>query len=226
MIELVVFDIAGTTVADNGNINEVFRTSFENAGITNVDPTDVNRLMGYRKKEAIRRIVAQYKPGMENDEALVEAIHEDFCNRMIGYYETTGDLRPLPFAENVFNELRSNDIKVALNTGFTRSITAPVLRRLGWDHSPLVQEVICSDEVPQGRPHPFMIEELMRRLGVVAAVNVAKVGDTTVDIQEGQNAGCGVVIAVTTGACTREELMTCQPDYVIGSLDLVPSLIL
>lgn len=226
MIELVVFDIAGTTVADNGNINEVFRTSFENAGITNVDPTDVNRLMGYRKKEAIRRIVAQYKPGMENDEALVEAIHEDFCNRMIGYYETTGDLRPLPFAENVFNELRSNDIKVALNTGFTRSITAPVLRRLGWDHSPLVQEVICSDEVPQGRPHPFMIEELMRRLGVVAAVNVAKVGDTTVDIQEGQNAGCGVVIAVTTGACTREELMTCQPDYIIGSLDLVPSLIL
>ena len=79
-IELVVFDIAGTTVADKGNINEVFRKAFLNAGIDDVDIADVDEVMGYRKKEAIEIIVAKYKPGFEKDDAFIEAIHQDFTD--------------------------------------------------------------------------------------------------------------------------------------------------
>jgi len=55
---------------------------------------------------------------------------------------------------------------------------------------------------------------------------VAKIGDTRVDIEEGRNAGCGVVVGLSTGAYTKAQLMKCQPDYIIDSLDLLPSLIL
>ena len=106
-IELVVFDIAGTTVADKGNINDVFRKAFLNAGIENVDAADVDEVMGYRKKEAIEIIVAKYKPGYENDDAFIDAIHEDFTNQMVSYYETCDGLVPLPFAEKVFRELHN-----------------------------------------------------------------------------------------------------------------------
>ena len=226
IIELVVFDIAGTTVADKGNINDVFRKAFLNAGIADVDAADVDEVMGYRKKEAIEIIVEKYKPGFENNNAFIDSIHNDFTKQMVAFYETCEGLVALPFAEKVFHELQENKVKVALNTGFTRVITTPILKRLGWDTASFIDEVICSDEVPEGRPHPFMIEKLMQKLNISFAEDVAKVGDTKVDIEEGRNAGCGIVVGVTTGAYTKEQLIKYQPDYIIDSLELLPSLIL
>lgn len=225
-IQLVVFDIAGTTVSDNGNINEVFRNAFSNAGMPEVDKADVDEVMGYRKKDAIEIIVEKYKPGFEKDLKFIDDIHEDFTKQMVHYYETCDGLVPLPFAEKVFQELQNNKVKVALNTGFTRAITTPILQRLGWDTASFIDRVICSDEVPMGRPYPFMIEKLMEELGITFAEDVAKVGDTKVDIEEGLNAGCGLVIGITTGAYTKEELTKYKPDYIINSLENLPSLIL
>ncbi|MEP6926535.1 MAG: HAD family hydrolase [Ginsengibacter sp.] len=224
-IELVVFDIAGTTVEDKGNINDVFRKAFSNAGI-NVDATDVDAVMGYRKREAVQILVDKYMPDLENNIKIIDTIHEDFTKQMVSFYETYEGLSPLPFAEKVFVELHVNKIKVALNTGFTRVITDPILKRLGWDTASFIDEVICSDEVPEGRPHPYMIQQLMQRLNINYPENVAKVGDTKVDVEEGKKAGCGIVVAVTTGAYTKEQLIKYQPDYVIDSLEILPSLIL
>lgn len=225
-IKLVVFDIAGTTVADNGNINDVFRKAFSNAGIANVTIADVDEVMGYRKKEAIEIIVEKYKPGYEKDVEFLESIHQDFTKQMVLHYENCEELVPLPYAEKVFRELQNNGVKVSLNTGFTRVITAPILKRLGWDTASFIDEVICSDEVSEGRPHPFMIEKLMQKLNISLADDVAKVGDTKVDIEEGRNAGCGIVVGITTGAYTKDQLLKYQPDFIIDSLDLLPSLIL
>ncbi|KAA9041120.1 HAD-IA family hydrolase [Ginsengibacter hankyongi] len=225
-IKLVVFDIAGTTVADEGNINDVFRKAFSNVGIAEVEVADVDEVMGYRKKEAIEIIVEKYKPGYENDVEFIETIHRDFNNQMVLHYETYEGLVPLPYAERVFRELQNNKVKVALNTGFTRTITTPILKRLGWDAASFIDEVICSDEVSEGRPHPFMIEKLMQKLNISFADDVAKVGDTKVDIEEGRNAGCGIVVSVTTGAYTKDQLVKYQPDYIIDSLEFLPSLIL
>ncbi len=110
-IELVVFDIAGTTVSDRGDINDVFRQALINAGITDVDPEDVDKVMGYRKKEAIKILIAKCKPGFESNEELIDTIHEGFSRQMIHYYETSDDLKPLPYAEKVFMDLQRNKIK-------------------------------------------------------------------------------------------------------------------
>ncbi|MEP6583486.1 MAG: HAD-IA family hydrolase [Ginsengibacter sp.] len=224
-IKLVVFDIAGTTVSDKGNINDVFRDAFSNAGLT-VEPADVDAVMGYRKKEAIEIVVKKYKPGSEKDGGYIDAIHNDFTEQMVSFYENDEALTPLPFAEKVFKELHSNQIKVALNTGFTRAITTPILKRLGWDKASFIDDVICSDEVPEGRPHPYMIQQLMRNLHISSAEDVVKVGDTKVDIEEGKNAGCWIVVAVTTGAYSKESLIKYQPDYILDSLESLPSLIM
>ncbi len=66
----------------------------------------------------------------------------------------------------------------------------------------------------------------MKDLEIGHAENVAKVGDTKVDIEEGRNTGCGMVIAVTTGAYTKEQLAKYHPDHIIDSLESLPSLIL
>jgi len=221
-IQLVVFDMAGTTIADRGNINIAFREAFLSAGII-VEAAEVDKVMGYRKKEAIKIILEQNAPDLVADTRVIEDIHDVFIRNMIDFYEQDPELQPLPYAVQVFTQLKEKGIKIALNTGFTRSIADTLLKRLGWKNVPFIDAVICSDEVAEGRPYPFMIQSLMQQLLIENIKSVAKVGDTEVDIMEGRNAGCGLVVSVSTGACSREELFHYHPDFVIDSLDqLIP----
>lgn len=224
-IILVVFDIAGTTVSDAGNINDCFRAAFVEAGIE-VERAEVDAVMGYRKIDAVRIIVGKYgKQEEAEDERLIDRIHTRFTEMMVTFYQETETLVPLPYAEEIFQWLQEKQIKVALNTGFTRTITDAVLKRLGWNNHPNINKVICSDEVAEGRPAAYMIQYLMNELQVGDAKQVVKVGDTEVDIKEGRNADCGLVIAVTTGAYTREQLELHKPDYIIDSLAQLPTIL-
>jgi phosphoglycolate phosphatase-like HAD superfamily hydrolase len=51
------------------------------------------------------------------------------------------------------------------------------------------------------------------------------VGDTEVDIAEGRNAKCGLVVSVTTGSYTRRELEGFYPDHIIDSLQELPQIL-
>lgn len=220
---LVVFDIAGTTVRDKGNIAESFMNAFSKYGII-VPVEEVNKVMGWRKRDAISKLLEQFRPETEaTSSELIEQIHSSFIENMIAFYEQDEDLKPLPFAEELFHELRSNGIKVALNTGFTSEITEVILRKLNWKEGAMIDYVISSNEVPEGRPFPYMIKTLMSRAGITDTKQVVKVGDTEVDVQEGRNAECGLVISVTTGAYSKEELEHYEPDYILDHLaDLRP----
>jgi phosphoglycolate phosphatase-like HAD superfamily hydrolase len=82
-----------------------------------------------------------------------------------------------------------------------------------------IDYVVCSNEVPAGRPQPFMIQKMMKSAGIENAQQVIKLGDTEVDVNEGKNAGCLYSIGVTTGAFTREALEPYHPDFIIDDLD-------
>jgi len=221
--KLVVFEMAGTTVADKGNVSAAFIQAFLSHDMK-IPAQEVHKVMGYRKIDAIRILLEHFYPDKkEQFPVLIPAIHNSFEHSMVEFYASDPFLVPLPGAENVFIRLKEMGIKTALNTGFTRTITNALLKRLNWlDPSP-VDAIICSDEVPAGRPAPFMIAELMRQCDVTDPKDVVKIGDTEVDILEGRNAGCGMVVAVTTGAYNRSELLVLKPDYLIESLeDLLP----
>lgn len=224
--KLVVFDMAGTTVRDRGDVATAFITALTELGVPKPATEDVNDVMGFRKIDAIRVLIDKYgAPENADIELLIEKIHQRFTELMIGFYQNDKDLQPLPYAENLFRELHEKGVKVALNTGFTRPVTEAILHRLNWKNNPLIDAVICSDEVPEGRPEPFMIQAIMEQLGISSSSQVVKVGDTEVDVQEGRNANCGLVVSVTTGAATREQLQQFQPDHIIDSLEELPSLI-
>lgn len=223
-IHLVVFDIAGTTVSDKGDVAVAFIDAFRKHG-NDVAVEEVNKVMGFRKKDAIKILLEQFYPDQENLGELIEKIHDAFTQNMVSFYENDPDLQPLPYTEETFDILQRGGVKVALNTGFTKAITDTIINRLRWDKNKMINHVISSDEVQQGRPHPFMIRSIMEALGIEEVRRVAKVGDTQVDVQEGRNAGCGLVVSVTTGAYTREQLESFDPDFIIDSLKELPALI-
>lgn len=223
--QLVVFDMAGTTVRDRGNVAAAFIEACKEYGI-DMPLEEVKKVMGFRKIDAIRILLSktQLADGIDKEE-LIERIHDSFTQKMIRFYETDTELSPLPHAEETFNWLKEQGVKIALNTGFTRAITDAILNRLHWNNSAAIDFVITSDEVPEGRPQPYMIQEIMKVLEITDAASVVKIGDTEVDVKEGRSAGCGLVVSVTTGAYTRGQLEQYHPDKIIDSLAELPSLI-
>jgi phosphonatase-like hydrolase len=211
-IELVVFDLAGTTVHDPGAVNGCFRAALSAAGV-NVAMADVNAVMGLPKPDAIRRLVAG-----TNLTVRIAEIHDDFQARMVEFYRTDPGVAEITGTTALFGKLRAAGVKVAVNTGFSRPIVATLLDRLGWERNGLIQASVTSDEVARGRPHPDMILHLMRELNVPNAVRVAKVGDTPADLEEGTAAGCGLVIGVISGSHTREQLESWPHTHLIDSI--------
>jgi len=219
---LAVFDLAGTTVADDNAVGIAFQQAFRNNGYE-ITLEDVKPLMGYHKPLAIQRVLE--KVGEDFDEDTVAVIHEDFIDEMMNYYEYDPAVKPLSSVEEVFLYLKEKGICVTLNTGFPHDIAKMILKRFQWKERGLVDDYIASDEVEQGRPHPFMIRELMNRAGIDDPSVVLKIGDTAVDIKEGRNSNCGLVIAVTTGAFTRKQLEAYHPDHILDNLSELPNLI-
>lgn len=222
----VIFDIAGTTVVDKGNVAESFREAFDHFELT-VPSSEIQKVMGWRKTDAIKILLDKFYPSLTTTSPmLVGHIHDRFTENMIDFYTHDKTLKSFPETEEVFSWLHKHHIKIALNTGFTRKITDIILHRLNWVDSPLINMVVTSDEVPEGRPAPYMIEKIIRELQIPNSTSVVKVGDTEVDIQEGRNANCGLVIAVTTGAYSRAQLTVHHPDAIIENLSDLPALLL
>jgi phosphonatase-like hydrolase len=223
MIELVVFDMAGTTVKDRNFVGIAFQTAMQSQGY-DVAVETINPLMGYEKPLAIRMMLETHEAEKSKiTDELVSSIHKRFVDEMIHFYSTTQEIAPLPNVEETFETLRAEGIKIALNTGFSRDIANVIVERLGWADK--IDMLVASDEVPHGRPFPDMINKMITELQITSPENVAKVGDTEVDINEGINAGCKYVIGITTGAFTREALQPHNPTHIIDDIAAVVNIV-
>lgn len=219
---LAIFDMAGTTIIDRDAVATCFISAFARHNIL-VEKEEVNPLMGYKKTQAITMLLSE--KGFSVSDDLVDFIHDEFIDKMLDYYEYDPEVKPFADAEEVFLLLKEKGLMVALNTGFPKVIADAIIVRTQWIQKGLVDDFIASDEVEEGRPAPFMIEKLMHRFSIENPAQVIKIGDTEVDINEGRNARCGLVVAVTTGAFTEDELKPYQPDYIVSNLTAFSKLI-
>ena len=219
-IELVAFDIAGTTVQEGG---QVYVALEEAARALGADPTaeQIESWMGADKRAAIRGLLAA--SGIEADSEVVEAGFTDFRERLDAAYVDQPPT-PMPGVLDLFAALHARGTKVALTTGFDRTVVDQVLAAVGWDDTTL-DAVVCVDDVAQGRPAPDMIQRAMQVTGVTDANAVAAVGDTVRDIGAGRAAQVGLVVGVRSGETDGQTLEAAGADVVIDSVaDLLGAL--
>ena len=108
-----------------------------------------------------------------------------------------------------FRELRKRGIGIGITTGFPREILDPIIFELGW--AELIDTSVAASEVNAGRPAPDMIFRSIELYNKeknldVKPEEVAVAGDTESDMKAGQSAGASVVLGVTSGAHSAEEL--------------------
>ena len=220
MISMVVFDMAGTTVNEDNIVYKTLQKAMNKKGFDFTLDQVLAEGAGKEKLEAVQSILKKYARNIDKD--LANGIYTDFMNLLSKAYDDI-DVLPQPNAEELFQILKERNIRVILNTGYNADIAESLVKKLGWRKGIEFDSLITSSDVEKNRPDPEMIDLAMDIYGVIDPRKVIKVGDSIIDIEEGQNAGCGINVGITTGAHTFLQLQSANPDYVINNLlELVP----
>lgn len=121
---------------------------------------------------------------------------------------------PIPGVLDTIKELRESGIKIGSTTGYTQAMM-DVVRPGAAAKGYVVDNLVTPDNLPAGRPAPYMIYKNMIDLAIPSVDNVVKVGDTIADIKEGVNAkvwSIGIITGSNEMGITEEEYNRRTPD--------------
>lgn len=228
-IELVVFDMAGTTVTDRKEVETCFAEACKNSRLI-VSDERILALQGYSKIEVFR-LLWDEKIGSDHPEYVenVFTSYDLFCEILEEHYYKSPVIPTLGCLE-VFEYLNTEGIKIGLTTGFYRKVADIILEKLGWlkgldenylsisGEQSIIDCSVTSDMVEKGRPAPYMIQKVMKQLGVEDPKKVINIGDTPSDLLSGINAGCLKSYGLSNGTHTLEQLSFTENDGILSNL--------
>ena len=223
---LAALDMAGTTVSDDGAVEDAFREALDatsaspsgaSAALALADPAAyVRQTMGQSKIDVFTELFGGDTEVAERANLAFEAAFDRAID--------LGDVAPLPGAVPAIRALQAAGIKVCLTTGFSPTTRQRILSAIGWDN--LADLVLSPADAGRGRPWPDMILTAVVRLGIDDVAQVAVAGDTASDLVAGTRAGASVVAGVLSGAHTRRELEDAPHTHIIDSVADLPALLL
>ncbi len=222
-IDLVIFDMAGTTIEDHGEVLSAFKSALQKNQIR-ISEDFLQKWRGASKKEVLRLCIEEQfgKESADNPQRIDQA-YGDFRFLLEDIYSRKG-ICPIPGAAETFGWLRERKIRIALTTGFYRKVTSLILQQVGWDAG-VVDASICSDEVPRGRPAPYLIFRAMEATRTTDVRRVVNVGDTTLDLLSGHCAGVRGNVGVLTGSQTIAHLGKIRHTHIISGVAELPELL-
>lgn len=214
---LVVFDLVGTTVQADDAVPRAFTAALAAEGVS-IDAATLASVRGASKRQVFERLL----PAGPDHARRVDRAYALFQRTLLDAYGPGGAM-PIDGAREVIAALRTAGVRVALNTGFDRALTSHLLGGLGW--TSIADAVVCGDEVPLGRPAPYLIYRAMERTAVVDVARVANVGDTALDLMAGHHARTGWNIGVWSGADDRATLAASPHTHLCASVRDVPAVL-
>jgi phosphoglycolate phosphatase len=220
-IRMVALDMAGTTVADSGAVEEAFQRALDSVGLTagelRADPQEyVRRTMGQSKITVFTELLGGDRHRADQANSAFEAAFDQAVDR--------GEVAAIPGAESAMGVLRDAGMRICLTTGFSPATRDRIISTLGWEGS--VDLALSPADAGRGRPWPDMILAAVLQLRIDDVAEVAVVGDTSSDLLAGTRSGASLVIGVLSGAHSRTELALAPHTHVIDSVADLPELLL
>jgi phosphoglycolate phosphatase len=208
----VAFDVAGTTMQDDGVVIEAFEQAFSRAfadawkerGQEWLDY--VVETMGQSKIEVFTHLLGSRAEAIKANEAFELAYAHEVA---------TNGAQSIEGIESVFKQLQADSIPVVLTTGFSRQTLDLIIEALGWWD--LIDLSVTPGEAGLGRPHPDMLNLAAQKLGVADHSSVVVLGDTQSDIKAGLAFGADRVYGVLTGCHNAEQLESAGATSILYS---------
>jgi phosphonoacetaldehyde hydrolase len=200
----VILDWAGTIV-DHGSCAPVaaLLEAFAAAGVP-ITPAEARASMGLAKRMHIASILElpdvrerwTEVRGRAPESLDSDALYASFVPKQVEVLRDHSTL--IEGIARAVERMRSRRLKIGTTTGYNRTMLQYLLgraREQGFvpDHS------ACPDDVPSGRPAPFMCYLNAMHMQVFPMATLVKIGDTAVDIEEGLNAGMWTIGITRTG---------------------------
>jgi phosphonatase-like hydrolase len=219
-IRLAALDMAGTTVADEGAVEEAFQSALDAVGLVAGDLMDdpgayIRRTMGQSKITVFTELLGGDRHRAEAANTAFEEAFDQAVDR--------GEVAALPGSADTFADLRAGGVRLCLTTGFSPATRNRIISTLGW--AGLIDLALSPADAGRGRPWPDMILTAVLRLRIDDVAEVAVVGDTTSDLIAGTRSGASIVAGVLTGAHTAGELAAAPHTHLLGSVVELPGLI-
>lgn len=203
-LQAVVFDWAGTTVDFGSRAPAlVFVEVFRRSGVP-IEMEEARGPMGKAKRDhiasilALPRVAQQWRQrfGRSPGDDDVQRLYEEFLPLQKATLAEHSDV--IPGIARAVAACRELGLKIGSSTGYTRELMEVVAPRAAEQgYAPDV--ILCADDVPAGRPAPWMLFRAAERLNVYPMRTVVKVDDTPVGIEAGRNAGTWTVGITRTG---------------------------
>ncbi|POM23391.1 Phosphonoacetaldehyde hydrolase [Actinomadura rubteroloni] len=220
--DLAALDMAGTTVQEGGAVYAALEQAVAGHAGRPVPAAALRRWTGTDKREAAAGLLTELTGAAPA--ADVDAVYADFAGRLGEAYATVPPV-PLPGVADAIAALRAAGVKVVLQTGYARDIAESILAAMDWTVGGTVDGLVTSDEVPAGRPAPYLIFRAMELAGVTSVDRVLVAGDTPNDLAAGRNAGARFVVGVLSGAGSAADLGAERHTHLLPSAARLPALL-
>lgn len=209
-LELVVLDMAGTTVLDDGVVEQAFQRAAERTGVADRMPwaeaLDYVRVtMGQSKIDVFTHLAAGDVAAAARATAAFEGAYAEIVEEQ--------GVAEIPGAGDAIQSLKDAGLRVVLSTGFAPVTRDALLDGLGWHE--LVDLALSPVDAGRGRPAPDLVLAALLRTQTSSVAAVAVAGDTVSDVESGRRAGAGFVAGVLTGAHDRVALDAAGADAVL-----------
>jgi beta-phosphoglucomutase len=200
----VIFDFNGTLSDDEPVLCEIFIRLFAEHGRPLSAQEYFDELAGLSDPEIVRTWLGDDHPGVDDVIAeRVELYRAAVADGSTVYEHTREAVR-----------WAAERVPLAICSGAVRAEIEPVIAAAGI--APLLQGIVSSDDVTEGKPHPEGYLKALALLDVAAADTVV-FEDTEAGIASARAAGIGQVLAVR-GTLDPRRLRAA--DELIGRIDL------
>ena len=196
MFKLIVFDIDGTIVNAYVAIEKSLNYTLVKLGYPKAKMAVARRAVGHGDKSFIECFVE--KKDVAEGLELYRAHHG---KALLRYSKV------IPGARQLLRDLKKKGYKLAVASNRPPKFSMILLKHLG-----LVKyfdAIACAKDKSEIKPKPFLIPRILKKLGVRKS-EALYVGDMTVDVHAGHNAGVKV-IAVLGGSSSHSELKKARP---------------
>ena len=202
-IHLIIFDLDGTLIDAYNAVSLSIAYALEKLGLPPVDDDKIKRSVGWGEVSLARALVP---------EEYVDELVQIYRSRH--EYDLRSGVKFMPNARDLIYRLKEQGYKLAIATNRASVFTDIILRQLDIRH--MFSYVLCRDEIELPKPHGQMIEKILNTLGYNKD-EALYIGDMTVDVQTGINAGVRT-IAVATGSSKPDDMAILNPFSLIYNI--------
>ena len=209
-IKLIIFDLDGTLVNAYAAIGNSFNYVMRKLGLKTQSVNFIRSLVGHGDADLLKSYVP--KADLERTLSLYRKHHETSLLRNTYLY---------PAVKRLLRDLKAQGYKLAVASNRPSKFSQILLEHL--KIGGFFDYVLCADQAGQAKPHPKMLNKIVKRFGLKKA-QVLYVGDMVVDAQAGKRAKINTVI-VTGGSSSKRDIQSEQPFKTISAINLLKELL-